>query len=85
MEKYIRIGSWITDIIFCAFLFIRIHYPKSYPPLDKYFFALICVYVCVNLLVSKYKILEPRKEHLFEYTLKSLVFVIPMLYSFFIL
>ncbi len=85
MKRYIRISSWIADIIFFIFLCIRLHYPKSYPPLDKYFFVLICIYIGVNLLVSKYKILEPREEHIIEYTLKILVFIVPILYGIFVL
>lgn len=85
LKKYIRISSWIVDFIFFIFLCVRIHYPKSYPPLDKYFFILIGIYIGMNLLVSKYKLLEPREEHFIGYTLKGLVFIVPMLYSLFIL
>ncbi len=85
MKRYIRIISWITDIYFFVFLCIRLHYPKSYPPLDKYFFVNFCLYIVVNILVSKYKILEPREEHIIEYTLKILAFIVPMLYGTFVL
>ena len=71
--------------MWCVFWFARIHYPKSYPPLDKYAIVLLVLLVVNAILLHKTKVYEPKKEHILEHAIMGSLIVSPALYALLVL
>jgi hypothetical protein len=73
-----RIYYTLFHVALFAFLMVRIHYPRQYPPLDKYLPVFYILFVIANPLIRKYGKIEISKV---EHIVMILSFLLPMVYG----
>lgn len=81
-NKIYKILDMILLVVWCIFMTIRSNFPKSYPPMDKYFLLLIILLIVDSINLKKNDIYSHWKDDIENQIIRGLLFIIPFVYAY---